>query len=100
MVDVQVTDGSIYEGIFHTCQVDKDFAIVLKIVRIKNPSNLQDIQYPIDTFIIQGKDIVQIKAADITFASENQLYRDESMMMRFIFTDSFSVYNRYRNFKK
>lgn len=35
---------------------------------------------PVETFVINGKDIVQLRAVDITFATEKQQYRDESFV--------------------
>ncbi|KAF8410721.1 hypothetical protein HHK36_003258 [Tetracentron sinense] len=62
-VEVQVKDGSIYSGIFHTSSAEKDYAIVLKTARMikkgKNETNLPNGAL-IDTLVVLSGDLVQV----------------------------------------
>jgi hypothetical protein len=73
---VTTKSGEIFEGIFHTSNVEKEFAVVLKYARLKNSQNNSNI---INTLVIQSKDIVDLTAKDITFANDKEQYqRDDS----------------------
>ncbi|XP_042520239.1 polyadenylate-binding protein-interacting protein 3 isoform X3 [Macadamia integrifolia] len=67
-VEVQVKDGSIYSGIFHTACVEKDYGIVLKRARMtkkgKNDSNLE-IGAIVDTLVVLSGDLVQVVAKGV-----------------------------------
>ncbi|XP_043688121.1 polyadenylate-binding protein-interacting protein 3 isoform X2 [Telopea speciosissima] len=77
-VEVQVKDGSIYSGIFHTACVEKNYGIVLKRAKMtkkgKNDSNLE-IGAIVDTLVVLSGDLVQVVAkgvilqADVTIGS-------------------------------
>ncbi|XP_077253940.1 uncharacterized protein LOC143892909 isoform X2 [Tasmannia lanceolata] len=62
-VEVQVKDGSIYSGVFHTACVENDYGIVLKKARMtkkgKNNSNLTSGAL-VDTLVVISQDLVQI----------------------------------------
>lgn len=86
VVEVHTVSGQIFEGLFHTANVPdskkkSSFDIVLKLVRTKKKRSGGNVgNRIIDVFVIHGNDIVQIRAIDITFATENQQYRDESFV--------------------
>ncbi|XP_059303038.1 polyadenylate-binding protein-interacting protein 4-like isoform X2 [Lycium ferocissimum] len=71
-VEVQMTDGSVFSGIFHATNADKDFGIILKMAHLikdgsqgrkNDPESL--IKPPIKTLIIQGKELVQVVAKGV-----------------------------------
>lgn len=83
IVEVLVTNGKIYEGLFHSVNTEGMFeqnSILLKWSREKT-SKYDEIQRPIENFRIWLKDVVQMKAADIFFTKEKQQYfREESFV--------------------
>ncbi|KAL3375677.1 hypothetical protein AABB24_006907 [Solanum stoloniferum] len=71
-VEVQTMDGSVFSGIFHATNADKDFGIVLKLAHLikdgsqesKNtPESL--VKPPSKTLIIPGKELVQVLAKGV-----------------------------------
>src|SRR5689334_19763690 len=75
---LQLTDGTVYEGIFHTMKVDgKDAHVVLKYAKvIKDPSitaeGLQAIaKKPEVTKVIHSDDIAGVVAKDVRMAPED-----------------------------
>ncbi|XP_055828752.1 polyadenylate-binding protein-interacting protein 4-like isoform X2 [Solanum dulcamara] len=71
-VEVQIMDGSMFSGIFHATNGDKDFGIILKMAHLiidgsqetKNtPESL--IKPPTKTLIIPGKELVQVIAKGV-----------------------------------
>ncbi|EPS64748.1 hypothetical protein M569_10033 [Genlisea aurea] len=65
LVDVHVTDGSVYSGIFHAASVDGDYGIVLKKARIAKKGNLLTNivdDTALDTLVIGSETLVQIVA--------------------------------------
>jgi len=72
-VEVQVTDGSLYSGIFHTTNAEKDFGIILKMahsIRTGSSQGQKSIaksvsQAPSKTLIITAKELVQIMAKGV-----------------------------------
>ncbi|CAN1286730.1 Polyadenylate-binding protein-interacting protein 4 [Linum perenne] len=70
-VEVQLKDGSIYSGTCYTTNVEKEFAIVLKMARLtldvlhrgSKPEYIS--KAPSKTLIIPGKDVAQVIAKDI-----------------------------------
>ncbi|KAK1414231.1 hypothetical protein QVD17_29973 [Tagetes erecta] len=73
-VDVQVTDGSVFSGIFHAMDAEKDFGIILKMARVtKSGSSRGQKNYldavqkrPSKMLIIPGKELVQIVAKSVS----------------------------------
>ncbi|CAK8535957.1 unnamed protein product [Lathyrus sativus] len=72
-VEVQVKNGSIYSGIFHATNTDKDFGIILKMARLTKDASSQR-QKPAAEFIgkapskiliIPAKELVQIIAQGV-----------------------------------
>lgn len=75
---VQLTDGTVYEGIFHTMKVDgKDAHVVLKYAKVvKDPTitaeGLQAIaKKPEATKVIHSDDIAGVVAKDVRMAAED-----------------------------
>ncbi|XP_043693132.1 polyadenylate-binding protein-interacting protein 3-like [Telopea speciosissima] len=72
-VEVQVKDGSIYSGIFHTACVEKDYGIVLKKARMakkgKNGANLE-IDAVVDTLVVLSGDLVQVVAKEVILQAD------------------------------
>jgi len=76
VVEVQVKNGDIYEGIFHAANVggvpgvqEKNFGIVLKMARKKEQKQdgKKAFSRPIDTFVVFPSDFVQLYAKDVGF---------------------------------
>ncbi|KAM3245879.1 polyadenylate-binding protein-interacting protein 4 isoform X1 [Capsicum annuum] len=71
-VEVQMTDGSVFSGIFHATNPDKDFGIILKMAHLiedgsqgrKNTSESLN-KPPTRTLIIPGKELVQVIAKGV-----------------------------------
>ncbi|XP_028784454.1 polyadenylate-binding protein-interacting protein 3-like isoform X1 [Neltuma alba] len=78
-VEVHVKNGSIYSGIFHAANADKDFGIILKMARLMKDSSVRGkrsgaefvSQAPSKTLIISGKDLVQIMAKDVAVTQDD-----------------------------
>lgn len=79
-VEVQVKNGSIFSGIFHTTNAEKDYGVVLRMARlIKDGSNkgekydaVKDAasKAPIKTLIILANDLVQVIAKDVQITGD------------------------------
>ncbi|CAN1286727.1 Polyadenylate-binding protein-interacting protein 4 [Linum perenne] len=75
-VDVQLKDGSIYSGTCYTTNVEKEFAIVLKMARLTKdvlhrggkPEYIS--KAPSKTLIIPGKDVAQVIAKDVPVTAD------------------------------
>ncbi|KAJ7519011.1 hypothetical protein O6H91_20G019100 [Diphasiastrum complanatum] len=80
-VEVQVKNGSIYSGIFHTANAEKGFGVVLKMARLikdgsakvgKSDSVKEAARRaPVKTLIIYEKDFVQIIAKDVSLTADS-----------------------------
>ncbi|XP_051114241.1 polyadenylate-binding protein-interacting protein 4-like [Andrographis paniculata] len=100
-VDVQVLDGSIYTGIFHSANAD-DFEIVLKMAHLnKDGSGGQNSIWDspskpsAHTFIIQAKDLVQVIAKGVPITRDvltNELQHEKQLELM---TDSSISQSRY-----
>eukprot|EP01018_Ginkgo_biloba_P010447 Gb_36727 [translate_table: standard] len=79
-VEVQVKNGSIYSGIFHTACAEKDYGVVLKMARLTKDGSIRGgksdpvkdaaRKAPIRTLIILSKDLVQVTAKDILLTGD------------------------------
>ncbi|CAN1168771.1 Polyadenylate-binding protein-interacting protein 4 [Linum perenne] len=75
-VEVQLKDGSIYSGTCYTTNVEKEFAIVLKMARLTKdvlhrggkPEYIS--KAPSKTLIIPGKDVAQVIAKDVPVTAD------------------------------
>ncbi|KAG9454058.1 hypothetical protein H6P81_006962 [Aristolochia fimbriata] len=68
-VEVQVKDGAIYSGIFHTACVEEDYGVVLKKARMTKKgrngcSNLKEGAL-VDTLVVYAEELVQVVAKGI-----------------------------------
>lgn len=84
-VEVQVIDGSVFSGIFHATNAEKDFGIILKMARVTKPgsSRGQKIipdsvqKFPSKTLIIPAKELVQIVAKSVSVTREGSMNEAE-----------------------
>ncbi|XP_039130416.1 uncharacterized protein LOC120266830 [Dioscorea cayenensis subsp. rotundata] len=72
-VEVQVTDGSIFSGVFHTARLELGYGVVLKkarkIVRGNSETNLPLGAF-VDTLVILSSDLVQVVVKDFVLPAE------------------------------
>ncbi|XWS18834.1 hypothetical protein CRYUN_Cryun32bG0079100 [Craigia yunnanensis] len=93
-VEVHVNNGSIYTGIFHATDAEKDFGIILKMARLIKDGTLQGhkaitefvSKAPSKILIIPAKDLVQVIAKDVAvtsdgFASELQHDKHQEILI-------------------
>lgn len=93
-VEVQVTDGSVYSGIFHTTNAEKDFGIILKMAHSARTGASQGqksiaksvSQAPSKTLIIPAKELVQITAKGVSvtrdgFTNDLQHVKQQDIMI-------------------
>ncbi|CAI9757695.1 unnamed protein product [Fraxinus pennsylvanica] len=86
-VEVQVLDGSVFSGIFHAANADKDFGIVLKMAHLikdgsRGQKNIFDSvnKTHSSTLIISFKELVQVIAKGVSVTRDgltNELQHDE-----------------------
>uniref|UniRef100_A0A0D6QSU9 LsmAD domain-containing protein n=1 Tax=Araucaria cunninghamii TaxID=56994 RepID=A0A0D6QSU9_ARACU len=79
-VEVQVKNGSIYSGIFHTANTDKDYGIVLKMAHLMKDGNAKGgtketfknstKRAHVKTLVILANDLVQVIAKDVPFTGD------------------------------
>ncbi|KAJ8560122.1 hypothetical protein K7X08_004180 [Anisodus acutangulus] len=84
-VEVQVMDGSVFSGILHATNADKDFGIILKMAHlIKDSSEGMKNTFetfskpPSQTLIIPGKEFVQVTAKGVPTTLDG--FRTEFML--------------------
>ncbi|KAL2336468.1 hypothetical protein Fmac_010914 [Flemingia macrophylla] len=78
-VEVQVKNGSIYSGIFHATNTDKDFGIILKMARLTKEGSFQGhrsgVEFvskaPSKTLIIPANDLVQVIVKDLAVSRDD-----------------------------
>ena len=66
----QVKSGVVYEGIFHTADLEKDLSIMLKMAKVvKDPAVAEGTwlaaSKPVPSLVIYSADLVQVVAADV-----------------------------------
>ncbi|TYI78782.1 hypothetical protein E1A91_D06G238200v1 [Gossypium mustelinum] len=104
MVEVHVKNGSIYSGIFHATDAEKDFGIVLKMARLVKDGTLQGnkavaefiSKAPTKILIIPAKELVQVIAKDVAvtsngFASELQHEKQQELLIDSVISQSCHV---------
>ncbi|XP_077216066.1 polyadenylate-binding protein-interacting protein 4-like isoform X2 [Tasmannia lanceolata] len=77
-VEVQVKNGSIFSGIFHATNTDKDFGIILKMARLTKDGSFRGQKHisdsigitPSKTLIIPPKELVQVIAKDVPISAD------------------------------
>ncbi|XP_022980565.1 polyadenylate-binding protein-interacting protein 3-like isoform X2 [Cucurbita maxima] len=99
-VDVQVKNGSIYSGIFHSSNTEKDFGIILKMARLTKDTSSRgqktigdsSIKAPSKTLVIPAKDLVQVIAKDVTVTKDglsNEVdYENQELLIDSIISQS------------
>ncbi|KAL8223611.1 hypothetical protein R6Q57_019086 [Mikania cordata] len=95
-VDVQVSDGSVFTGIFHATNAEKDFGVILKMARITKAgssrgqkNNLDGFQKPPSKMlIIPAKELVQIVAKSISVTRDGLMNELQSDQLHDIIIDS------------
>ncbi|TYI24359.1 hypothetical protein ES332_A06G228900v1 [Gossypium tomentosum] len=101
MVEVHLKNGSIYSGIFHATDAEKDFGIVLKMARLVKDGTLQGnkavtefiSKAPTKILIIPAKELVQVIAKDVAvtsdgFASELQHEKQQEVLIDSVISQS------------
>uniref|UniRef100_A0A0C9RMX2 TSA: Wollemia nobilis Ref_Wollemi_Transcript_9924_2981 transcribed RNA sequence n=1 Tax=Wollemia nobilis TaxID=56998 RepID=A0A0C9RMX2_9CONI len=98
LVEVQVKNGSIYSGIFHTANIDKDYGIVLKMAHLTKDGNAKGgtketfknsaKRAPVKTLIILANDLVQVIAKGVPFTGDRMRTSRASDNRYDIITDS------------
>jgi len=73
-VTAKLRDNIIYEGLFHTCALDGDFSITLKLAR-KLPTQECKSGEMIPVFVIPGKDFLQVSAVGVPSPTDNSTDR-------------------------
>ncbi|KAI7728328.1 hypothetical protein M8C21_001806 [Ambrosia artemisiifolia] len=87
-VEVQVIDGSLFTGIFHATNAEKDFGIILKMAHLTKPGSSREQKNisgsvqkpPSKTLIIPAKELVQIVAKSVPVTRDglmNDLQNDQ-----------------------
>ncbi|XP_060218350.1 polyadenylate-binding protein-interacting protein 4-like isoform X1 [Lycium barbarum] len=101
-VEVQVIDGSVFSGILHATNADKDFGIILKMAHLikdssegmKNTSETSS-KPPSKTLIISGNEFVQVTAKGVPTTLDG--FRTEFMLeqQQELLTDSYISQSRH-----
>ncbi|RHN76231.1 putative LsmAD domain, ataxin 2, SM domain-containing protein [Medicago truncatula] len=100
-VEIQVKNGSIYSGIFHATDTDKDFGIILKMARLTKDASSQGkksgaefvSKAPSKILIIPAKELVQVIAQGVAVTkdglpSEPQHGRNQEIMVDSLISQS------------
>ncbi|KAF8025787.1 hypothetical protein BT93_F2574 [Corymbia citriodora subsp. variegata] len=96
-VEVQVKNGSIYSGIYHAANVNKDMGIILKMARMIKDGSVQlnraNTEPPSKAFtktlLIPAKDLVQVIAKDFSLAGDGLSNELQSEKQQEILIDSY-----------
>ncbi|CAJ1950835.1 unnamed protein product [Sphenostylis stenocarpa] len=102
-VEVQVKNGSIYSGIFHATNTDKDYGIILRMACLTKDDFLQgqrsDVEpvskAPSKTLIIPSNDLVQVIAKDVSVFRDGQTSEPHYDMHHEIMVDSVISQSRH-----
>ncbi|XP_061365138.1 polyadenylate-binding protein-interacting protein 3-like isoform X2 [Gastrolobium bilobum] len=95
-VEVQVKNGSIYSGIFHATNADKDFGIILKMARLTKDGSLRGqksaaefvSKAPSKILIIPAKELVQVIAQGVAVTRDGLPSESHHDMHQEIMVDS------------
>ncbi|XP_059442130.1 uncharacterized protein LOC132174498 [Corylus avellana] len=103
-LEVQVKDGSIYSGIFHaTNTTEKDFGIILKMARLTKDGSVRGqkataesvSKAPSKTFIIPGKELVQVVAKGVSVTRDELSHEVQHEKQQELMLDSSISQSRY-----
>ncbi|XVE51889.1 hypothetical protein DITRI_Ditri02bG0077200 [Diplodiscus trichospermus] len=98
-VEVHVKNGSIFTGIFHATDAEKDFGIILKMARLVKDGTLRGhktefvSKAPSKILIIPAKELVQVIAKDVAvtiggFARELQHEKQQELLIDSVISQS------------
>ncbi|XP_009372375.2 polyadenylate-binding protein-interacting protein 3 isoform X1 [Pyrus x bretschneideri] len=97
-VEVQVKNGSVYYGIFHATNAEKDFGIILKMARMIKDGLVcgqeSVSKAPSKTLIIPAKELVQVIAKDVSITREGLLNEVQHEKHQELMIDSFISQSR------
>ncbi|KAL1829285.1 hypothetical protein ACET3Z_007697 [Daucus carota] len=102
-VEIQVIDGSVFSGIFHATNADKDFGIILKMARLtkagssRGQKNISDsANKPASkTLIIPATELVQIIAKGVAVTMDGLASELQQEKQQDIMTDSTISHSRH-----
>ncbi|XP_035836697.1 polyadenylate-binding protein-interacting protein 4-like isoform X3 [Helianthus annuus] len=102
-VEVQVIDGSVFTGIFHATNAEKDFGIILKMARVTKAgsshgqkNSLDAVQKPPSKMlIIPAKELVQIVAKSVLMTRDELMNELEHDQLHDIMIDSNISHSRH-----
>ncbi|XP_027335060.1 polyadenylate-binding protein-interacting protein 3-like [Abrus precatorius] len=102
-VEVQVKNGSIYSGIFHATNTDKDFGIILKMACLTKDGSFQGqrsgVEFvskaPSKTLIIPANDLVQVIAKNVAVSRDGLSSESHHDMHEEIMVDSVISQSRH-----
>ncbi|KAK8967354.1 hypothetical protein KSP40_PGU014097 [Platanthera guangdongensis] len=76
LVEVQVKDGSLYSGVFHTASVDEGYGIVLKkamMIEKGKCNSALEVGALVDTLVVLSNDLVQVIVKDFLLPMEGDI---------------------------
>ncbi|XP_068303670.1 polyadenylate-binding protein-interacting protein 3-like [Pyrus communis] len=96
-VEVQVENGSVYSGIFHATNAERDFGIILKMARMIKDGSVcgqksmteSVSKAPSKTLIIPAKELVQVIAKDVSITRDGLLNEVQHEKHQDLMIDSF-----------
>ncbi|EEF41019.1 conserved hypothetical protein [Ricinus communis] len=99
-VEVHLKNGSIYSGTCHTTNVEKEFAIILKMARLtkdvfRGQKTESLSKAPSKTFIIPGKEVVQVIAKDVSITMDGMTHDLQHEKHQEIMIDSIISQSRH-----
>ncbi|KAK9677188.1 hypothetical protein RND81_11G126600 [Saponaria officinalis] len=102
-VDVQVTNGSVYSGIFHAMDAHRDFGIILKMARLTKEVSFRGqtsgtdpaSKAPSKTLIIPAHELVQVVAKDVAVIRDGISNEIQGETQQDILLDSYISQSRH-----
>ncbi|KAG9457714.1 hypothetical protein H6P81_002222 [Aristolochia fimbriata] len=102
-VEVQVKNGSVFSGIFHATNNDRDFGIILKMARLVKDGSLRGPKSqpdsvskpPSKTLVIPAKELVQVIAKDVLLSGDGLINGYVREKQQDIMIDSFISQSSY-----
>lgn len=102
-VEVQVKNGSVFSGIFHATNADKDFGIVLKMARLTKDASSSGqkavpdsaTKAPSKTLIIPSHEFVQLVAKDVSVTEDGLSDELQNEKQQDILLDSYISQSRH-----
>ncbi|KAF7814078.1 polyadenylate-binding protein-interacting protein 3-like isoform X1 [Senna tora] len=102
-VEVQVKNGSVYSGIFHATNTEKDFGIILKMARMTKDGSLRGQKSGVESvskapdkiLIIPAKELVQVIAKGVAVTRDGLHREGHHEMHREIMVDSVISQSRH-----